>query len=75
MSILIGTLAMALFNASKDPIARSFAYVYAVISIGILVRPQTGFFLSPLMDFFIHSSVIVISRRCMVTPYTNIVSP
>jgi hypothetical protein len=45
MSILIGTLAVALFNASKDPIARSFAYVYAVISIGILVRPQTGFLL------------------------------
>ena len=38
MSILIGTLAVALFNASKDPIARNFAYVYALISIGILVR-------------------------------------
>src|SRR6266702_1306406 len=37
MSILIGTLAVALFNASKDPIARTFAYVYAAISVGILV--------------------------------------
>ena len=37
MSVLIGTLAVALFNASKDPIARNFAYVYAVISVGILV--------------------------------------
>ena len=37
MSILIGTLAVALFNASKDPIASNFAYVYALISIGILV--------------------------------------
>jgi len=37
MSILIGTLAVALFNASKDDIARNFAYIYAGISIGILV--------------------------------------
>lgn len=37
MSVLIGTLAVALFNASKDPIARSFAYVYALVSIGIMV--------------------------------------
>jgi len=37
MSVLIGTLAVALYNASKDPIARNFAYVYAIISIGILV--------------------------------------
>jgi len=36
MSVLVGTLAVALFNASKDPIARNFAYLYAVISIGIL---------------------------------------
>jgi len=38
MSVLIGTLAVALFNASKDPIARNFAYFYAVLSVGILVR-------------------------------------
>lgn len=38
VSVLIGTLAMALFNASKDPIARNFAFVYAVISVGVLVR-------------------------------------
>ncbi|KAI9460751.1 hypothetical protein F5148DRAFT_1276731 [Russula earlei] len=37
MSVLIGTLAIALFNASRDNIARNFAYVYAVISVGILV--------------------------------------
>ncbi|KAI0303572.1 hypothetical protein B0F90DRAFT_1707028, partial [Multifurca ochricompacta] len=37
MSILIATLSVALFNASKDPIARNFAYVYAVISVGILI--------------------------------------
>jgi hypothetical protein len=38
MSVLIGTLAVALFNATKDPIARKMAYLYALISIGILVR-------------------------------------
>ena len=38
MSVLVGTLAIALFNASKDSIARNFAYVYAVISVGIMVR-------------------------------------
>jgi hypothetical protein len=38
MSVLIATLAVALFNASKDTIARGFAYLYAVISVGILVR-------------------------------------
>lgn len=38
MSVLVGTLAVALFNASKDPIARNFAYLYAVISVGIMVR-------------------------------------
>ncbi|KAJ7067145.1 hypothetical protein C8F01DRAFT_1247542 [Mycena amicta] len=27
----------ALFNASKDPIARAFAYVYALISVGVLI--------------------------------------
>ncbi|KAA1467743.1 hypothetical protein DENSPDRAFT_260873 [Dentipellis sp. KUC8613] len=37
MAILIGTLSVALFNASKDDIARNFAYVYAAISVGILV--------------------------------------
>ncbi|KAI0733603.1 hypothetical protein C8Q72DRAFT_600546 [Fomitopsis betulina] len=37
MAVLIGTLALALFNASKDDISRYFAYAYAVISVGILV--------------------------------------
>jgi len=41
MSVLIGTLAVALFNASKDPVARNFAYLYAVISVGILVYGYT----------------------------------
>ncbi|KAJ7227351.1 hypothetical protein GGX14DRAFT_531041 [Mycena pura] len=37
IAVLLGTLALALFNASTDGIARIFAYVYAVISIGVLV--------------------------------------
>ena len=48
MAILIGTLAVALFNASKDPIARNFAYVYAIISVGILVRTLASYPQHPL---------------------------
>ena len=36
-SVLTGTLALALFNASKDEVARNFAYAYAVFSIAVLV--------------------------------------
>ena len=38
IAVLIATLALALFNASKDQIARDFAYTYAAISVGVLVR-------------------------------------
>ncbi|EEB95114.1 hypothetical protein MPER_05970, partial [Moniliophthora perniciosa FA553] len=37
LSVLLGTLSLALFNASKDVIARRFAYIYAVISVGALI--------------------------------------
>ena len=37
--MLIGTLALALFNASEDTIAQNFAYLYALISVGVLVDP------------------------------------
>jgi len=37
VAILLGTLSLALFNASKEPIARNFAYAYAAISIGVVV--------------------------------------
>jgi len=36
IGVLIGTFALALFNASKDDIARNFAYFYAVVSVGII---------------------------------------
>ena len=37
ISILLGTLALALFNASRDKIATNFAIFYAVVSIAVLV--------------------------------------
>ncbi|KAH8100939.1 hypothetical protein BXZ70DRAFT_138740 [Cristinia sonorae] len=37
IAVLIATLSLALFNASKDKIARDFAYAYAAISVGVLV--------------------------------------
>ncbi|KAF7336781.1 Vacuole non-autophagic-related protein [Mycena venus] len=37
IAVLIGTLALALFNASKDQIARNFAYLYALISVGVMI--------------------------------------
>jgi len=37
IGVLIGALALALFNASKDDVARNFAYFYAVVSVGIVV--------------------------------------
>ena len=40
-AILLASLSVALFNASKDDIAKRFAYIYALISIGVLVSPPT----------------------------------
>lgn len=37
VSVLLGTLSLALFNASRDQIALNFAYSYAVVSLGIVV--------------------------------------
>lgn len=37
ISILLGTLALAMFNASKDQIATNFAVFYAGVSIAVLV--------------------------------------
>ncbi|KAF7374695.1 Vacuole non-autophagic-related protein [Mycena sanguinolenta] len=34
---VLGTLALALFNASKDSIARNMAYFYALVSAGVLI--------------------------------------
>jgi uncharacterized membrane protein YidH (DUF202 family) len=37
ISILLATLSLGLFNASKDDIARKFSYVYAFISVATLI--------------------------------------
>jgi len=37
ISVLLATLSLALFNASKDQVAQNFAYAYALISIGVLI--------------------------------------
>ena len=64
--VLIGTLALALFNASKDQIARNFAYAYALFSVVVLVRSHEA----PLSHVRLRSA-----SRCMVMLYTSIVSP
>lgn len=67
IAMLIGTLAIALFNAAKDDIARYMAYAYAVISVGIIVRS--------LLFTMIQSSeltcTIMLDLRlcCLSTPY------
>ena len=42
VAVLVGTLSLALFNASKDEVAKNMAYAYAVISVGTLVRTLPG---------------------------------
>ncbi|KDQ19377.1 hypothetical protein BOTBODRAFT_437715 [Botryobasidium botryosum FD-172 SS1] len=37
ISLLLGTLSLALFNASNDSVARNFAITYAIISVGVIV--------------------------------------
>jgi len=55
IGILLTTLSLALYNASKDNIATYFAYAYAVISICVLVRSKISF--SPL-TLTIHAAQI-----------------
>jgi len=37
LGVLLGTLAIALFNASEDPLSRYFGYFYALVSCGVVV--------------------------------------
>lgn len=74
MSVLIGTFAVALFNASKDPIASKFAYLYALISVGILVRILLTLRKKYLSIFSSIHPPIVISYRCMGMSCTNVAS-
>lgn len=67
-AILIGTFAVALFNASHDPVARAFAYVYAALSVGVLVRssvPPIHIYLTTLeiYGFYLYQSRITMIRK------------
>ncbi|KAG1870773.1 hypothetical protein DFJ58DRAFT_24300 [Suillus subalutaceus] len=64
LAVLLGTLALALFNASKDVVARRFAYAYASISIGVLVY-----------GFVIYQNRITMIRKRDPGHYDHIVGP
>lgn len=40
ISLLLGMMAITLFNASRDAISIKFAYTYAAISIAVLVSAR-----------------------------------
>ena len=63
-AMVMVALSVALFNASKDEIARRFAYTYGFISVCTLVRPSPVYAL-PCTYFW---------PRFTVMPSTNIVS-
>lgn len=65
MSVLLAALSLGLYNASKDDIARNFAYVYAFISICVLA--------SILLMKRIHPPDLV-TRRFMVIASINTAS-
>lgn len=64
ISVLLGTLALALFNASRDVVARRFAYTYALISIGVLAY-----------GFVIYQNRITMIRKRDPGHYDHIVGP
>jgi len=65
VSILVGTLALALFNASEDnPVARTFAYAYAVISVGVLAY-----------GYFLYQHRITMIRRRYPGPFDMLHGP
>jgi len=64
LSVLLGTLALALFNASRDVVARNFAYIYALISIGVLVY-----------GFVIYQNRITMIRKRDPGHYDHIIGP
>ncbi|KAG1804941.1 uncharacterized protein HD556DRAFT_1437101 [Suillus plorans] len=64
LAVLLGTLALALFNASKDVVAQRFAYTYALISIGVLVY-----------GFVIYQNRITMIRKRDPGHYDHIVGP
>ena len=66
ISILLATLAIGLFNASNDDIARDFAYFYALVSVGVLVRwfhPNNSI---PILPFQIYGYSLYQHRITMI---------
>ncbi|KAH7913765.1 hypothetical protein BJ138DRAFT_1145204 [Hygrophoropsis aurantiaca] len=64
LSVLLGTLALALFNSSDEVIARGFAYTYALISIGVLIY-----------GFYLYQSRISMIRKRDPGHYDQIIGP
>lgn len=48
-AVVLASFSVALFNASKDDTAKRFAYVYALISVGVLVKKRFSFAVSALL--------------------------
>ncbi|KAJ2924304.1 hypothetical protein H1R20_g12782, partial [Candolleomyces eurysporus] len=71
-AMILAALSVALFNASKkDEIAKSFAYVYALISVCTLVRISTNTsLLLPLPSI----TVLLADRRQSSSRYTDTLS-
>ncbi|KAH0833236.1 hypothetical protein J3R83DRAFT_12296 [Lanmaoa asiatica] len=63
-AILIGTFAVALFNASHDPVARGFSYVYAALSVAVLIY-----------GFYLYQSRITMIRKRDPGHYDAITGP
>lgn len=63
-AVLIGTLALALFNASDEPVGHRFAYVYAAISVGVVIY-----------GFALYQSRISMIRKRDPSHYDAIVGP
>ncbi|KIJ04757.1 hypothetical protein PAXINDRAFT_122639, partial [Paxillus involutus ATCC 200175] len=64
LAVLLGTLALALFNASHEHVARSFAYVYAAISVGVVVY-----------GFYLYQSRVTMIRKRDPGHYDALVGP
>ena len=63
IALLLGMLAITLFNATSDPISTRFAYTYAAISIVVLVSTNA-------FGTFVGSSLV--AGRYTATCYTNV---
>ncbi|KAF9509685.1 hypothetical protein BS47DRAFT_1332147 [Hydnum rufescens UP504] len=70
LSILLGGLALALFNASRDEIARMFAVVYATIGVGVL-----GQVLCSMYGYIIYQRRVSMIRKRDPGNFDEVVGP